>query len=473
MTISARVSLRLMGAEQNPDVIIIGTGQAGVPLATRLAAAGKRVLIAERGNPGGSCVNVGCTPTKTLVASARAAHVARTAGRLGVRVSDVTVDFSAVMARKNDMVTRWRAGVERRLAAAGERLRFVRGHARFVAPRTVEVNGERYRAEQIVINVGARPARPELSGLERIEHLDSTSLLDLKELPEHLLILGAGYIACEMGQMFRRFGSKVTLVAPSARLLAREDAALSEALTGVFHAEGIALELGKRASAVARENGKVELRFLPGEGPVISGSHLLVATGRTPNTNDLGCEAGNVALDAEQHVLVDERYETSQPGVFAVGDCVPGPQFTHVAWDDHRVLFDLLLGRPARARTARLVPYTIFTDPQVAGVGLSERAARAQGLAVEVASLPFGNIARAIETDEPAGVVKVIIDAKSERLLGAFIVGVDAGELIHVFSVLMQAGSSVRAIVDSEFVHPTFAEGLQTAVMKLPRFALS
>ncbi len=463
-----------MSAEQNPDVIIIGTGQAGVPLATRLAAAGKRVLIAERGNPGGTCVNVGCTPTKTLVASARAAHVARTAGRLGVHTSDVTVDFAAVMARKDEMVTRWRAGVERRLAAAGERLRFVRGHARFVAPRTVEVNGERYEAERIVINVGARPARPELAGLDRAQYLDSTSLLELKELPKHLLILGAGYIACEMGQMFRRFGAEVTLVAPSARLLPREDAALSEALTGVFQSEGIALELGKRVAEVAQENGEVELRFAPGERTAsVSGSHLLVAAGRTPNTNELGCELGNVALDAQQRVLVDERYETSQAGVFALGDCVPGPQFTHVAWDDHRVLFDLLMGQPARARTERLVPYTVFTDPQVAGVGLTEQVARERGLAVEVASLPFGNIARAIETDERAGVVKVIIDAKSERLLGAFIVGVDAGELIHVFSVLMQAGSSVRAIVDGEFVHPSFAEGLQTAVMKLPRYALS
>jgi pyruvate/2-oxoglutarate dehydrogenase complex dihydrolipoamide dehydrogenase (E3) component len=199
----------------------------------------------------------------------------------------------------------------------------------------------------------------------------------------------------------------------------------------------------------------------------------LVATGRTPNTDELGCDAGQILLDAEGRVLVNERYETSQPGVFAVGDCTPGPQFTHVSWDDHRVLFDVLQGHAARARSDRLVPYTVFTDPQLAGVGLSEQAARAQGLEVEVATLPFGNIARAIETDETAGVVKVLIDAKTERFVGAFIVGVDAGELIHVFSVLMQAKASARAIVDGELVHPTFAEGLQTAVMKLPRYALS
>jgi pyruvate/2-oxoglutarate dehydrogenase complex dihydrolipoamide dehydrogenase (E3) component len=458
-------------AASKPDVIIVGTGQAGVPLATRLAAAGKRVLIVERGKPGGTCVNAGCTPTKTLVASARAAHVARTGQRLGVLVGEVTVDFAAVMARKDGMVKRWRAGIEKHLAVDGEHLRFVRGHARFVGPRTIEVNGERHEAAQVVVNVGARPARPEIPGLDGVDVLDSTRALALTALPRRLLVLGAGYIACELGQMFRRFGAEVALVAPSARLLPREDEAASEALTGVFRAEGIALALGKPVAEVARVGGEIELRVKGGAS--LRGSHLLVATGRTPNTNDLGCAAGNVTLDARGHVVVDERYETSEPGVFAVGDCTPGPQFTHVSWDDHRVLFELLAGRPARRRTDRIVPYTVFTDPQVAGVGLSEREARARGLEIEVASMPFGDIARAIETDETAGVVKIVIDAKSERLLGACVVGVDAGELVHVFSVLMQAGASARAIVDGEFAHPTFAEGLQTALMKLPRYALS
>ena len=462
-----------------PDVIIIGTGQAGVPLATRLAAAGRRVVIIERGNAGGTCVNAGCTPTKKLVASARAAPVARTSQRLGIHVGEVTVDFAAVMARKDAMVRRWRAGVERRLAAGGEHLRLIRGHARFVGPRTVEVDGERHEASQVVINVGARPAIPEFPGLAGVGYLTSTSALELTELPRRLLILGGGYVACEMGQMFRRLGAEVALVAPAARLLPREDEAASEALAGVFRAEGIALELGRRVAEVARASGDVELRLTAGQGRVdvagasLRGSHLLVATGRTPNTNDLGCAAGNVALDARGRVIVDERYETSEPGVFAVGDCVPGPQFTHVSWDDHRVLFEILAGRPARRRTDRIVPYTVFTDPQVAGVGLTEQAARERGLEIEVAAMPFGNIARAIETDETAGVVKIVIDARSERVLGACVVGVDAGELIHVFSALMQAGGSARAIVDGEFAHPTFAEGLQTTLMKLPRYALS
>jgi pyruvate/2-oxoglutarate dehydrogenase complex dihydrolipoamide dehydrogenase (E3) component len=461
-----------MSSERSADVIVVGSGQAGVPLATRFAGAGKHVIVFERGNPGGTCVNVGCTPTKTLVAAARAAHVARTAARFGVHVGEVSIDFGAVMARKDAIVQRWRSGVDRHLAAAPDKLQLVRGLARFVAPKVIEVDGQRYRADSIVINAGARPSVPKIEGLRYVPHLDSTGLLDSKQLPEHLLIVGAGYIACEMGQMFRRFGAEVTLVAPSSRLLPREDEAVSEALSGVFRAEGIGLELGKPITRVSGTAGKVLLHVAEREQPLV-GSHLLIATGRTPNTEQLGCAEGNIALDDKGYIVVDERYETSQPGVFAVGDCTPGPQFTHVSWDDHRVVFEVMNGRPARARTGRIVPYTVFTDPQVAGVGLSEQAARARGLEVQVASMPFGYIARAIETDETAGVVKVVIDAKTERILGAFIVGVDAGELIHVFSMLMQSGGTARAIVDGEFVHPTFGEGLQSAVMTLPRYALS
>ena len=234
------------------DVLVIGSGQAGVPLASRLAAAGKRVVVVERGHVGGTCVNAGCTPTKMLVASARAAHVVRTSARLGVRVGEVTVDFAAVMARKSDVVRRWRAGSERRLTTGGERLRLVRGHARFVAPRTVEVNGDRYEGTNVVINVGARPAVPELAGLADVGYLTSTSALELTELPRRLLILGAGYIACELGQMFRRLGAEVVLVAPSARVLPREDAAASEALAGVFRAEDRARARSTRRRGRAR-----------------------------------------------------------------------------------------------------------------------------------------------------------------------------------------------------------------------------
>ena len=306
-----------------PDVIIVGTGQAGVPLATRLVAAGQRVLVAERALAGGTCANVGCTPTKAMIASARAAHVARTAGRLGVHARELEVDFDAVVSRKDALVGRWRAGVERRLAAAGDNLRFVRGHARFVAPGAIEVAGERHEAERIVINVGARSASPDIPGLEDVPWLDSARLLDVRALPKHLLVLGGGYIGCELGQMMRRFGAAVTIVAPSARILALEDPDVSEALEGAFRGEGIALQLGKRVVRISRAVEDIVLG-LEGGGEV-RGSDLLVATGRRPNTDDLGCDAAGIELSAGGHVVVDERYETTARGTYAVGDCVPGP----------------------------------------------------------------------------------------------------------------------------------------------------
>lgn len=451
------------------DVLVIGSGQAGVPLAVRLANAGRRVVLVERAFLGGTCTNYGCTPTKTMIASAHAAHVARTAARLGVRTGEVHVDFAAVVARKDAIVRRWREGVVRHLAGARDRLRVLEGPARFVRAREVEVAGARYRAETVIINTGARPAVPPLPGLATVPWLDNHRVMDLAELPRHLVVMGGGYIGCELGQMFRRFGSAVTIVDRHPHLLARDDADVAAALETAFRAEGIELRLGSEVQRVARAGDELVLRC---DGRDIRGSHLLVAVGRRANTDDLGCEAAGVALDARGYVIVDDRYRTSAPGVFAVGDVTGGPQFTHSAWDDHRLLFDLLLGRGTRGRAERIVPYTMFTDPQVGHVGLSEAEARARGMNVEVATMPFGQIARALETDETAGVMKLLIDPADERILGVTLVGADAGELIHIFIPLIQAGSSARPIVDAEFVHPTFAEGVQTLVMKLARYAL-
>jgi len=452
------------------DAIVIGSGQAGVPLATRLAKGGKTVLLAERGELGGTCVNTGCTPTKTLVASARAAHVARTAGRLGVRTGGVSVDFPAVMARKDEIVRIWRQGVERRIAGAAPNLRLVRGHARLVGERTVEVAGERHRAGAVVVNVGTRPVEPPIPGLARVPWLDNRRLMDLAELPVRLVVIGGGYIGCELAQAYRRFGSEVTVVEPAGHLLAHEDAEASEAIEGVFREEGIALHLGARAEEVAGGAGRITVRLSTGER--LEGSHLLVATGRRPNTDDLGCDGAGVRLDGRGFVVVDDHYRTSAPGVYAVGDCSGSPQFTHTAWDDHRLLFEVLAGRPGRGRKDRISPYAAYTDPQVAGVGLTEKAARAAGVAHEVARMPFSHVARAIETDEKAGVLKVLVDPSSERILGASIVGAEAGELIHVFAALIAAGAPARAIVEMEAVHPAFAEGVQSVVMALDRYAL-
>jgi pyruvate/2-oxoglutarate dehydrogenase complex dihydrolipoamide dehydrogenase (E3) component len=452
------------------DVIVLGAGQAGVPLSERLARAGRRVLLAERAHPGGTCVNTGCTPTKTLYASARAAHVARTAARLGVTTGTVRVDFAAVMARKDAVVAQWRAGVERRLGGGGERLTVARAQARFVAERTVEVDGQRHTADSVAINVGVRAAAPALEGLDRLPWLDNGRILALTALPEHLLVLGGGYIGCEFAQMFRRFGAAVTVVEPGPHLLGREDPDISTDLEAVFRREGIDLRCGARA--VRAEGGPGRVRLVLADGGAIEGSHLLVAVGRRPNTDDLGCDAAGVARDARGFIPVDDAYHTSAAGVYAVGDVTGGPQFTHTSWDDHRLVFDVLMGRPSRPRSGRVIPYSVFTDPQVAGVGLTERQAKARGIAYEVASMPFGQIARAIEMDETAGRLKVLIDPATERILGATIVGVEAGELVHVFAVLMQAGAPARALVDVEIAHPTLSEGLQGVVMTLDRYAL-
>ena len=452
------------------DTIVVGAGQTGSPLAARLAEHGQRVLLVERQHVGGTCINYGCTPTKTMVASARAAHVARNAKRLGVNAGPVSVDFPAIVRRKDAMVAQWRSSSERRLERAGSNLTLLRSHARFLAERTIEVQGERHRAATVVINAGARAAAPPLPGLDTVPWLDNGGLLELRELPAHLVVLGGGFVGCEFAQMFRRFGSDVTVIDAAEHLLAREDPEVSAALEEVFRGEGIALELGGRPQAVRRSDAGIAVRLA--DDREISGSHLLVATGRRPNTDDLGCAVAGVRLDSRGFVVVDDHYRTSADGVYATGDVTGGPQFTHTAWDDHRLLFDILVAGGTRGREGRVIPSAVFTDPQVGRVGLSEREARDQGIAYEAATMPFGHIARAMEVDEPAGTLKVLIDPATERILGAAIVGAEAGELIHVFAVLMQAGATARAIVDAEFAHPTFAEGVQSVVMKLERYRL-
>jgi pyruvate/2-oxoglutarate dehydrogenase complex dihydrolipoamide dehydrogenase (E3) component len=452
----------------NFDVIVIGSGQAGVPLATRLAAAGQTVMIAERGNLGGTCVNTGCTPTKTMIASARAAHVARTASRLGIRVPQVEVDLAAIVDRKDAIVERWRAGTAKRLNA--ERLTLIRGHARFAGERQIVIGGQTHTAPEVIINTGARPLLPPIDGLGQVPWLDNHGAMNVRELPGHLIVIGGGYIGCELGQMFRRFGSRVTIVDHSRHLLGRAEPEVSTALEEVFRAEGLELRLGAGVARVSGGPGVISVQLANGDD--LRGTHLLIAGGRRPNTDDLDCEKGNVALDAHGYVVADDHYLTSCPGVHAVGDVIGGPQFTHTSWDDHRLLYEILRNGSRRGRNGRFIPSTAFTDPQVASVGMTEQEARDKGLAVEIATMPFGSTARAVEVDETAGVMKIILDAKTERVLGASIAGAEAGELIHIFVTLMQAGASARAIVDAQFVHPTFAEGVQSAVMKLERYKL-
>jgi pyruvate/2-oxoglutarate dehydrogenase complex dihydrolipoamide dehydrogenase (E3) component len=452
------------------DVIVIGSGQAGVPLAARLAESGRQVLICERKLLGGTCVNYGCTPTKTMVASARAAHVARNAARLGVRALDVRVDLAAVVDRKNRIVEQWRAGVEARLKRAGDRLRVVEGHARFVGQREVEIDGHCHRASTVVINTGGRPVVPNVPGLEDVPFLDNKSIMDLRDRPRHLLILGGGYIACEFGQMFRRFGSNVSIIGRNPHLLGREDVDVVESLEEVFRNEEIDLRLGNEPERVVRQGDDLVVSLQ--DGAELRGSHILVAAGRRPNTDDLACAASGVEVDARGAVRVDEHYKTNADGVYAVGDVIGGPQFTHTAWDDHRILYDILVNGSTRGRSGRLVPYSVFVDPQLARAGLSQREADAAGIDYEVATMPFAHVARAVEVDEPAGIMKVLLDPKTEQVLGAAIVGQEAGELIHIFVTLMQAEAPARVLVEAQAVHPTFAEGVQSLVMRLERYKL-
>ncbi|HET6283545.1 MAG TPA: FAD-dependent oxidoreductase, partial [Polyangia bacterium] len=312
------------------DVVVIGTGQAAVPLATALVKQGKKVVVVERGAPGGTCVNSGCTPTKTMIASAQAAHIARASGTLGVRAAGVTVDFGAVVDRKNAMVARWRHGIERRLSEAGERLTLIRGQAQFVGDRTIEVGGQRIRGEIVVINTGARARTPAIAGLNLVPWLDYTGLLEVRQLPRHLVVVGGGYIGCEFAQMFRRFGAAVTVIGRAAHLLPKEDDEFGQALEDVFSAEGIELRLAARiervASAVSQgKGGGDDISVALQGGDVVHGSHLLIATGRQPNTDDLGCQAAGINLDDDGHIIVDDDYRTSALGVFAVGDVVHGP----------------------------------------------------------------------------------------------------------------------------------------------------
>lgn len=455
----------------DPDVLIIGSGQAGGPLSWRLARSGRSVVLVERAHLGGTCVNVGCTPTKTFIASAEAAHRARRAQELGVTTGPVMVDMAAVVARKRDMVEAWRSGVEGNVEKAAPALRLVRGHATFIGPRTVRVGDETFTADTVVVNTGARPVVPRLDGLDDVAWLDNAGAMELTERPEHLVVLGGGYIGCELGQAYRRFGADVSIVQAGPHLMDREDADVSEALEAAFRDEGVALHLGRKAVRAERVGTGVRLTL--DDGTRVEGSHLLVAVGRRPNTDDLGCDAAGIERDDRGHVVVDDRYRTSVDGVYAVGDCTGGPQFTHASWDDHRILFDLLQGKERRTRADRVVPYAAFTDPQVARVGLSQREAEEAGVPHEVATIPFDRIARARETGRTSGLVKVVLHAETERILGAAVVGAEAAELITVFQMLVLADAPASVLVDGQMIHPAFVEGVQSAVMTLPRYALS
>ncbi len=443
------------------DAIIIGSGQAGNPLAHKLSDLGWKIALIEKEHLGGSCVNYGCTPTKTMIASARLAHYARKANTLGVQTGEVKVNLPEIVARKNDIVSQWRGGQEHHTGKR-ENIDLHRGHGRFTGPHTIEVNGEELTSEKIFINVGTSPRVLPITGLDDIEYVTNREILDLTTVPDHLVILGGNYLGLEFGQMFSRFGAKVTVIEYNDRLLAREDEDVAASLQTALEAEGMAFHFGATVSELKKTDAgftAVVQNRADDSTFEIDGSHFFMAVGRTPNTADLGLDAAGIETYGPGFIKVNEKLETNVPGVWALGDVKGGAQFTHIAYDDHLILFDALVHGKQRTTENRLVPYAMFTDPELGRVGMTEMEARAAGYKLKVGSIPMAWVARAIERDETQGMMKIVVNAENDRILGATILGVEGGEVVQVLMALMMADAPYTLFEKSIYIHPTLVEG--------------
>lgn len=441
------------------DAIVIGSGQAGNPLSHKLVDRGWKVVLIEKEHLGGTCINTGCTPTKTMVASAQVAHYARNAARWGVRVGEMTVDLPQIVARKDQIVQSFRSGQQRQVDRR-ENLHLYRGHARFIAPYQIQVGEEVLDGERIFINTGTRPDIPRLEGLDGVGYLTNASILELRELPEHLLVLGGGYIGLEFGQMFRRFGSRVTIVHRGEDILTREDPDVAGELQKALEAEDIQFVLNARTTRVAKTNDQIALNLEAGNGSqILTGSHLLIAIGRRPNTDNLALERAGVETDSRGFIKVNDRLETNVPGIWALGDVKGGPAFTHISYNDYQILYANLVEGKNLTIDNRIVPYSVFTDPQLGRVGITEKEARERGHRLKIGKIPMMWVARAIERDETTGLMKLIVDAGSDRILGAAILATEGGELIQTLGAVMLAGAPYTLLKGAVYIHPTLAEG--------------
>ncbi|WP_272976103.1 mercuric reductase [Deinococcus geothermalis] len=452
------------GTGTHYDAIVLAGGMAGVPLAHRLAYKGLRTALIERAELGGTCLNRGCIPTKTMIASARVAHLAYLSEQWGVETGEVRVHLGRVVDRKDDLVRSIRAGSERNVAQ-NKNLTLIRGNARSVGERRLEVDGEEISAERVFIAVGTRNRVPVIEGLESVPFLDSTTAMELREVPPHLVIVGGGYIGVEFAQMYRRFGSRVTVLQSAPQLLASEDEDITAALREALEAEGIEVVVKARVGRVAGSEGQMRVTArVDGEDRTYTGTHLMIAAGRVPNTDGLGLEHTGVDLDEHGFIRINDRLETTAPGVWALGDVRGGPMFTHTARDDARIIYQNVVKGQDLSIRDRVVPWAVFTDPQLGRVGLSERAARGAGFKLKIGTYEARKVAKARALGETRGMIKVVADAATDRILGAAVLMAEGAELVHEFVTAMQLGARYTDLQDMIHIHPTLAEGLNNAL---------
>ena len=450
------------------DAIVIGTGQAGPSLAAELAGAGRQVALVERHRFGGTCVNVGCTPTKALVASARAVHVARRAGDFGVVIDGgINVDMARVKARKDAIVGKSTQGLEKWLKGLDNCIVF-EGHARFEGPHRVRVGEHELEADQIFINVGARAYLPPLPGLDGGDYLTNSSIMDLDVLPEHLVIIGGGYIGLEFAQMYRRFGSRVTLIEMGERLIRREADDISDAVREILEAEGVEVRLKAECISLVRRGDSVVIAVSCDEGaPEVTGSHLLLAVGRRPNTDDLGLDRAGIDTDTRGHIRVNDALETNVPGVWALGECNGRGAFTHMTYNDYEIVAANLLRGERRRVTDRIDCYALYIDPPLGRVGMTERQVRESGQPALVATRPMTRVSRAVEKGETQGFMKVLVDAETKQILGAAILGVGGDEVVASILNVMYAKAPYTVIQRAVHIHPTVSELIPTMLADL------
>lgn len=454
--------------DKHYDAIIIGAGQAGPSLAGRLSAAGMTVAVVERHLFGGTCVNTGCMPTKSLVASARVAHQARRARNYGVHIDgDIAIDLRAVKARKDDIVATARRAVENRLRGM-ERCRVIEGHARFEASNTVRIGDELISAERIFLNVGGRALVPDMSGVADVPYLTNTSILDLENLPRHLVIIGGSYVGLEFAQVYRRFGSEVSVVEKGERLISREDEEVSSAIRGIFEREGIRVRAGAECIGLMRRGRDVVVGVHCSAGdPQIVGSHVLFAVGRRPNTDDLLLEKAGVKVDDRGYIVVDDQLRTSAPAIWAMGDCNGKGAFTHTAYNDFEIIACNLLDGGNRRVSDRIPCYGLFIDPPLGRAGMSESEARRVGRRVRIGKRPMTQVSRAVEKGETDGFMKIVVDAGTDQILGGAILGVGGDEAIHGILDMMSAKSPFMTLRDTVHIHPTVSELIPTTLADL------